>query len=64
MKKIKVYTAKANGSTLYAMSLEDLFETLKNEIGDIEDGDTWEFEFGSKYLTQEEIDSSGEFDGF
>lgn len=65
MEKVKVYTAKLKGgSDLFATSIEDLLDTMKYELQNIEDDETWEFEFSVLYMTQEEIDSAGEFDGF
>lgn len=66
MEKIKIYTVKQDGggAKLYSTSLEDLLETLKFELENLEDNDEWTFSFGTTYLTQEEIDSAGEFDGF
>ena len=64
MEKVKVYTIEMHGSKLFAKSLEDLLETLKFELQNIEDDETWGFEFSTIYMTQEEIYSAGEFDGF
>lgn len=65
MEKIKVYTVEqVGGATLYSTSLEDLLATLKYELEDMNEGDLQPFNFGVIYLTQEEIDSAGEFDGF
>lgn len=65
MEKLKVYTAKLKGgSDLFATSVEYLLDTMKYELQNIEYDETWEFEFSTIYMTQEEIDSAGEFDGF
>lgn len=65
MEKLKVYTVKLKGgSDLFATSVEDLLDTMKYELQNIEDDEVWEFEFSVLYMTQEEIDSLGEFDGF
>lgn len=65
MEKIKVYTVEqVGGATLYGTSLEDVLSTLKYELEDMNEGDLQPFNFGVIYMTQEEIDSAGEFDGF
>ncbi len=65
MEKIKVYTCQLEGgATLYSESLEDLLETLKYELQDMYEGDLWQFNFGLIFMTREEIDNAGEFDGF
>lgn len=65
MEKVKVYKVKMEGgSDLFATSLENLLETMKFELQNMEDEDIWTFDFSIIYMTQKEIDSAGEFDGF
>lgn len=67
MDKTKCYTMKSGGSTLIAFSIDDLLETLRSEFdeGNITEEDSIEFEFGIKYLTEEEIKEIPEdFSGF
>lgn len=67
MEKIKVYTCNmVGGSTLYSESLDVLLETLKYELENYLEEDSMKpvFNFGVIYMTREEINAAGEFDGF
>ncbi|WP_343680024.1 hypothetical protein [Chryseobacterium arthrosphaerae] len=53
------------GSTLTDPNIDNIVETLKVELEEnLENDETINFKFGIKYLTQEELDELGEFDGF
>ncbi|WP_185269221.1 hypothetical protein [Chryseobacterium indologenes] len=65
MEKIKCYTMTLFGSTLTDPDIDNILETLKTELQEnLDDEDTIDFRFGVKYLTQEELDELGEFEGF
>ncbi len=65
MEKIKCYTMTLFGSTLTDPNIDNIVETLKVELEEnLENDETINFKFGIKYLTQEELDELGEFDGF
>ena len=67
MEEIKVYTCHMlGGSTLYAESLDVLLETLKYELETYleENSDKPVFNFGVIYMTREDINAAGGFDGF
>ena len=53
------------GSTLTDPNINNILETLKVELEEnLEENEEIDFRFGIEYLTQEEIDGLGEFDGF
>lgn len=63
--KIKHYTMTDGGSTLFSTDIEFILEQLRSELENFdEDDEPVEFEFGVKYLDQDEIKELGEFDGF
>lgn len=65
MKKIKCYTMRLGGSVLIDPEIENILETLRTELEEnLPEDDTIEFEFGTEYHTQEELNEMVEFDGF
>ncbi|AZB23611.1 hypothetical protein EG339_02725 [Chryseobacterium bernardetii] len=65
MEKIKCYTMTLFGSTLTDPNIDNILETLKIELEEnLDDEENINFQFGVKYLTQDEIDELGEFEGF
>lgn len=65
MNKIKCYTMTLFGSTLTDPDINNILETLKIELEEnLDDEENINFQFGVKYITQDEIDELGEFEGF
>lgn len=66
MEKIKCYTMENNGSKLVDPNIENVLETLKQELENNinHEDEPIQFVFDIEYHTQEELDQLGEFDGF
>lgn len=63
--KIKCYTVSMGDGRLIDTNLGNIMETIKVELEEnMTDSDPMSFDFTVVYMTQEEIDSLGEFDGF
>ncbi|MGU3377692.1 hypothetical protein [Chryseobacterium sp. M5A1_1a] len=65
MEKIKCYTMTLFGSTLTDPDINNILDSIKIELEEnLDDVEKIDFQFGIEYLSQEELDKIGEFDGF
>ncbi|WBV60260.1 hypothetical protein PFY12_14625 [Chryseobacterium camelliae] len=64
--KIKCYTMSMGmDSKLIDPNIDNILETLRVELEEnCTEEDPLSYDFGVEYMTQEELDNLGEFDGF
>ncbi len=65
MEKIKCYTMSMGDGKLVDPDIQNIIDTLQVELEEnCTESDPLSFDFGVKYLTQEELDQLEEFYGF